>query len=66
MQDKYFKKGDTWRKAYNQADDMCLRLENLKLTEKSTVISKQDETISKKGQDGQGEGLTAAKRGNKK
>ena len=40
---------------------MCLKLENLKLSEKNVSASKQDETISKKGQDGQGEALMNAK-----
>jgi len=40
---------------------MCLKLDNLKLTEKTVVSSKQDELISKKGQEGQGEALQNAK-----
>lgn len=40
---------------------MCLRLENLKLNDKVVSSSKQDELISKKGQDGQGEALVGAK-----
>jgi hypothetical protein len=40
---------------------MCLKLENLKLTDKVVSTSKQDEMISKKGQEGQGEALVGAK-----
>ncbi len=40
---------------------MCLKLENLKLTDKVVSTSKQDEIISKKGQEGQGEALVGAK-----
>ena len=40
---------------------MCLKLENLKLYEKTVSSSKTDELISKKGQDGQGEALVSAK-----
>ena len=43
-------------------DEMCLKLGDLKISDKSgQVMSKQDQTIMSKGQDGQGESLMKSK-----
>lgn len=42
---------------------MCLKLGDLKITDKSGVsMSKQDQEIMKKGQEGQGESLVKSKK----
>jgi hypothetical protein len=57
-----FKKGDIFRKTNNLTDDMCLKLENLRLTDKTNKMSKQDYEIAKKGDVGQGERLVNSKK----
>jgi hypothetical protein len=59
-----FKKGDDYRKANNINDDLCLKLENLKLSEKPSVnrMSKVDQEIAKKGDLGQGDRLVNSKK----
>lgn len=53
-----FKKGEAFRKANNLTDEMCLKLENLKLSDKSGArMSKVDQEIAKKGDLGQGDRL---------
>lgn len=58
-----FKKGDAFRKANNLTDEMCLKLENLKLNEKSSSrMSKVDQEIAKKGDLGQGDRLVNSRK----
>jgi hypothetical protein len=59
-----FKKGDEYRKSNNLADDMCLKLESLKLSDKPSLnrMSKVDQEIAKKGDLGQGERLVNSKK----
>lgn len=58
-----FKKGDEYRKANKLTDEMCLKLENLKLNEKSNSrMSKVDQEIAKTGDQGQGDRLVKSKR----
>jgi hypothetical protein len=57
-----FKKGDVYRKANNLSDEMCLKLENLKISEKTNKMSKQDYEIAKKGDVGQGDRLVNSKK----
>lgn len=58
-----FKKGEAFRKANNLTDEMCLKLENLKLSEKSSNrMSKVDQEIAKKGDLGQGERLVNSRK----
>ena len=57
-----FKKGDLLRKMNNLTDDMCLKLETLKISDKATKMSRQDYEIAKKGDIGQGERLVNSKK----
>lgn len=57
-----FKKGDAYRKMNNLSDELCLKLDNLKISEKSNKMSKQDYEIAKKGDIGQGERLVSSKK----
>jgi len=58
-----FKKGDAFRKTNNMTDEMCLKLENLKInSEKVSKMSKQDYEIAKKGDIGQGDRLVNSKK----
>ena len=58
-----FKKGEAYRKANNLTDDLCLKLENLKLNEKPVgKMSKVDQEIAKKGDLGQGDRLVNRKK----
>jgi cell division cycle 14 len=62
IQEKYFKKGEKFRKDNGLSDDMCLKLDNLTLTDKSGLImSKMDSKIAKEGQEGQGDTLVSRK-----
>jgi len=57
-----FKKGDVYRKLNNMSDEMCLKLENLRISEKTSKMSKQDYDIARKGDIGQGERLVNSKK----
>ena len=58
-----FKKGDAFRKNNNLSDEMCLKLENLRISDKvPSKMSKQDYEIAKKGDSGQGERLVNSKK----
>ena len=59
-----FKKGDAHRKANNLTDEMCLKLDNLKINEKPAVnrMSKVDQEIAKKGDLGQGDRLVNSRK----
>lgn len=57
-----FKKGDNFRKINNVSDEMCLKLENLKISEKYNKMSKEDYERAKKGDIGQGERLVNSKK----
>ena len=57
-----FKRGEVFRKANNLTDEMCLKLENLKITEKSSRMSKVDQEIAKKGDLGQGDRLVNSRK----
>jgi hypothetical protein len=46
----------------NLSDDLCLKFDNLKITEKTTKMSRQDYDIAKKGDIGQGERLVNSKK----
>jgi len=61
VQDYYFKKGDLHRKSKGLTDEMCLKLDNLAISTKSTKMSEKDEYISKHGHVNQGEELNKAK-----
>ena len=56
-----FKKGEAYRKE-NLTDELCLKLEDLKLTEKSSKMSINDQEIANKGDIGQGERLVKSKK----
>ena len=63
MQDKYFKKGDDYRKKNGLTDELCLKIENLKIDNKhGKGYSKKDDDIRKHGDIGQGEGLVDKKK----
>jgi len=58
-----FKKGEAFRKANNLTDEMCLKLENLKINDKPVArMSKVDQEIAKKGDLGQGDRLVNSKK----
>lgn len=57
-----FKKGDLYRKMNNLSDELCLKFDNLKISEKSTKLSRQDYEIAKRGDIGQGERLVNSKK----
>jgi len=64
IQDYYFKKGEKFRQENNQSDDLCLSLDYLSLSTKSSSKSsnlssqsKKDQEIARNGDIGQGEGL---------
>lgn len=62
---KYFKKGDIYRKNNGLTDELCLKLEKLKLsgeTSKKSGFSKKDEEILRNGDIGQGENLVDSKK----
>jgi hypothetical protein len=50
------------RKKLGMNDDMCLKMEDLRLSEKVSKMSQEDMERKKKGDDGQGERLVNAKR----
>ena len=64
MQDKYFKKGDEYRKKNGLTDELCLKLDNLKIDKDKhgKGYSKKDDDIRKHGDIGQGEGLVDKKK----
>ena len=64
MQDKYFKKGDDYRKKNGLTDELCLKIENLKIDKDKhgKGYSKKDDDIRKHGDIGQGEGLVDKKK----
>jgi len=61
IQETYFKKGEIYRKKRGENDDLCLKLDKLTLSTKQNQSTKDDESIGKYGQNGQGEGLVQAK-----
>jgi len=62
IQDKMFKLGELYRKKNGLTDDMCLNLENLKLTDKKDKSTKEDLERKVNGDNGQGPRLFNAKR----
>ena len=63
MQDRYFKKGDEYRKKNGLTDELCLKIENMKIDSKhGKGYSKKDDDIRKHGDIGQGEGLVDKKK----
>jgi cell division cycle 14 len=63
MQDRYFKKGDEYRKKNGLTDELCLKIENIKIDNKhGKGYSKKDDDIRKHGDIGQGEGLVDKKK----
>jgi hypothetical protein len=61
METKMFKKGEEFRSYYKLSDEQCLKMENLKLTEKQSKMTEFDKEILKKGHSGQGEYLNERK-----
>ena len=66
---KYFKKGDVYRQKNGLSDELCLKLDKMKLSDNNTnsnqnkkVLSKKDKDILKYGDKGQGEGLVDSKK----
>jgi hypothetical protein len=58
-----FKLGDKFRKENNLTDEMCLKMEELKISEKvNTKMSKIDEEMAVKGDIGQGERMVKSKK----
>ncbi len=57
-----FKKGDIYRKLNNLSDENCLKLENLRISEKASKMSKQDYEIARKGDLGQGDRLVNSRK----
>jgi cell division cycle 14 len=63
IQDKYFKKGDIYRKNCNISNELCLKLENLSLSpKKGKEMSVVDKEMMVKGDQGQGKRLVNAKK----
>jgi len=61
-------RGEEHRQMNKLNDDICLKFENIKLTEKTSKMTDFDEKINKYGHEGQGENLTLQRKlaGNKK
>ena len=62
---KYFKKGDLYRQKNGLTDELCLKLDKLKISSEHATkkgYSKKDEEILKHGDKGQGEGLVDSKK----
>ena len=61
MEDTMFQKGDEHRKQLQMTDDLCLKLEEIKLSNNTTKMTKLDEEILIKGHQGQGNTMVDAK-----
>lgn len=64
MEETMFKKGEEHRKKNNMTDELCLKLEKIKISggKSKKGYSKKDEEILKHGDKGQGEGLVNSKK----
>lgn len=61
IQDEMFKRGAEYRKKNHVADDLILKLENLKISAERTKMSEDDKKKAKHGEEGQGNYLTDKK-----
>ena len=62
---KYFKKGEVYRQINGLSDELCLKLDKMRLNDSNSnkkALSKKDKDILKYGDKGQGEGLVESKK----
>lgn len=56
-----FQKGDEHRKQLQMTDDLCLKIEEIKLSNNTTEMTNLDKKILKEGHQGQGNTMVDAK-----
>jgi hypothetical protein len=61
MEEKMFAKGDEFRQQNKMTDELCLKMEEIKLSNNTTEMTEKDKRIEKGGDIGQVNKMTDAK-----